>query len=565
MLANKTESLANTRNNSHNQITIGQENDHFEQEADQIADQVVMSPNITAETIQMSGNDTFTPFASTSSNSASDLQMKCEACEGQKLRTSQVEHVGTQVNNSVHPDIEQKIKQCIGTGKSLDKAVEQEMVVKLGYNFDEIRIHDDKESYQLADVLHAKAFTFGNDIFFGKGYYNPYTETGHYLLVHELVHTLQQYSSQVEIIQRAEVDDRSCINIFGGQANDGMDMINKMVNKRLDDIRKEIPKWHTDNPNITEDQIKDLFLERVWIEIAGGNSRGGVSKIERNLKNHQFKDAYLTPTQLTFNQTKYEGVGGNVFSINVGQLSEVMNIQGTCVGTDKLGHFFAEGFIYYEMLDQKKSVEEAGRYMELRAAGIESTGVYSNADLLANEAGLKFYNKLSKDIHRYEFNIAHYFDQNWNESINPNYYRSDIGPKVWENLLTGRWIGQIDLGGIPLSNNIDIIDLAQYGSGSITGNYSLGTSPGKKGLINGSINYNVRSISGDFEGWRIHKTDFAESEVIVGISIDFSWSDVIQNTSGHGTIRSKNEMELEGTWGFDKSTDDGGLINLKKV
>lgn len=41
--------------------------------------------------------------------------------------------------------------------------------------------------------MNAKAFTFGKNIYFNKGYYNPSSFSGKYLLAHELTHVAQQY------------------------------------------------------------------------------------------------------------------------------------------------------------------------------------------------------------------------------------------------------------------------------------------------------------------------------------------------------------------------------------
>src|SRR5437868_5127115 len=41
-------------------------------------------------------------------------------------------------------------------------------------------------------ILGARAFTFGNDIFFGAGHYAPAKTEGRFLLAHELVHVRQQ-------------------------------------------------------------------------------------------------------------------------------------------------------------------------------------------------------------------------------------------------------------------------------------------------------------------------------------------------------------------------------------
>lgn len=57
-----------------------------------------------------------------------------------------------------------------------------------------VRVHRDAESAGLARAVGARAFTVGQDIFFGAGEYRPHTGDGSRLLVHELVHTTQSPS-----------------------------------------------------------------------------------------------------------------------------------------------------------------------------------------------------------------------------------------------------------------------------------------------------------------------------------------------------------------------------------
>jgi alpha-L-arabinofuranosidase len=54
-------------------------------------------------------------------------------------------------------------------------------------------------------LLNSRAFTFGNDIYFDKGKYNPNTNKGMHLLAHELAHVIQQADRiQTKIIQKSE-------------------------------------------------------------------------------------------------------------------------------------------------------------------------------------------------------------------------------------------------------------------------------------------------------------------------------------------------------------------------
>ena len=84
---------------------------------------------------------------------------------------------------------------CKGTnqhnfmGQPVPATVRKQMESSFGHDFSNVRIHTDSPK---ADKLGAKAYTYGNDIFFAKGQYHPGTANGKKLLAHELAHVVQQ-------------------------------------------------------------------------------------------------------------------------------------------------------------------------------------------------------------------------------------------------------------------------------------------------------------------------------------------------------------------------------------
>lgn len=90
-------------------------------------------------------------------------------------------------------------------------------------------------------------------------------------------------------------------------------------------------------------------------------------------------------------------------------LSATVKLFGAEFGIDKLEHFFQQGHQYYEIereeLAKGKMPTEAeqkaiswGKKTERTYFGTFSSGVYSNADLYANYAGMKFYNGLTHPL-----------------------------------------------------------------------------------------------------------------------------------------------------------------------
>ncbi|RAQ97512.1 eCIS core domain-containing protein [Thermogemmatispora tikiterensis] len=87
---------------------------------------------------------------------------------------------------------EQEIQTATSTEESLDAATRAFMEPRFGHDFSQVRIHTDEEAAEAAQALNARAYTVGQDIFFGPGAYAPQTDEGRHLLAHELTHTLQQ-------------------------------------------------------------------------------------------------------------------------------------------------------------------------------------------------------------------------------------------------------------------------------------------------------------------------------------------------------------------------------------
>jgi hypothetical protein len=66
----------------------------------------------------------------------------------------------------------------------------------MGFDFGQVRIHKDNEAARMNQQLGARAFTYGRDIYFGAGQYNPRLAEGRRLIAHELTHVVQQGGEQ---------------------------------------------------------------------------------------------------------------------------------------------------------------------------------------------------------------------------------------------------------------------------------------------------------------------------------------------------------------------------------
>lgn len=79
-----------------------------------------------------------------------------------------------------------------GASQSLDASSRNLFEPRFGHDFSGVRIHTDERAAASASSLNAKAYTYGRDIVFGAGQYNPHSAQGQRLLAHELTHVVQQ-------------------------------------------------------------------------------------------------------------------------------------------------------------------------------------------------------------------------------------------------------------------------------------------------------------------------------------------------------------------------------------
>jgi len=102
-------------------------------------------------------------------------------------------------NDSKQSEIETKITSASG-GHHLNSSTNKSMSERIGYDFSNVKIHNDSNSRNLAESVNARAFTYGNDVYFGKNE----SESDEKVLAHELVHVVQQNDDHIQrkIIQR---------------------------------------------------------------------------------------------------------------------------------------------------------------------------------------------------------------------------------------------------------------------------------------------------------------------------------------------------------------------------
>jgi uncharacterized protein DUF4157 len=79
-----------------------------------------------------------------------------------------------------------------GAGQALDAPTLHFMESRFGQDFGHVRVHTDENAGASAQTLGAAAYTVGQHIMFGSGWYAPSTSKGQHVLAHELAHVVQQ-------------------------------------------------------------------------------------------------------------------------------------------------------------------------------------------------------------------------------------------------------------------------------------------------------------------------------------------------------------------------------------
>ena len=164
--------------NIQTKLKVSQPGDVYEQEADRIAEQVMK-------------------ISDSESYDYTRVDRKCKSCqeeEENQLKISRKEN--SYANSTNKPRISEGAEDISNTlsqsGSPLDSYTREFMESRFGYDFGNVRIHNDRYSAESTRSINALAYTVGNDVVFGEGAYSPATFEGRTLLAHELTHVIQQ-------------------------------------------------------------------------------------------------------------------------------------------------------------------------------------------------------------------------------------------------------------------------------------------------------------------------------------------------------------------------------------
>ncbi|AQR73127.1 DUF4157 domain-containing protein [Sphingomonas sp. LM7] len=135
--------------------------------------------------------------------------------------------------DQVSPELTAEIKSQVGGGRPLSSDTRSFLEPRFKANFAGVRVHTGGKAENLSTRLGARAFTYGKDIFFNAGAYQPDGPEGMELLAHELTHTIQQQEVvQRDVIQREAVvvQQRSEPQVQRGVISEALDWIADKAN-----------------------------------------------------------------------------------------------------------------------------------------------------------------------------------------------------------------------------------------------------------------------------------------------------------------------------------------------
>ena len=277
-------------------LTVSPPNDIHEQEADSVADKVVMAMNAQAPrqeepeeemamTKSMAGiqrqEEPEEELAMTRSRSErqskEDTEEEISATipmsgiprqeepEEELAMTNSMPEIQRQeepeeemaMTGSVSDQLEASINAASGKGQSLSANIRKPMERIIGADFSSVHVHKDSEADMLSKQLNAKAFTSGKDIFFREGEYNSESNSGRKLIAHELTHVVQQGGASVlrkpVMVEEAEgKEEKTTLENNADLQGDSLDRIQRRkTSKRVrDQIEWGRSKAHSDAGSI---------------------------------------------------------------------------------------------------------------------------------------------------------------------------------------------------------------------------------------------------------------------------------------------------------------------------
>lgn len=194
-------------------LTVGAAHDPYEEEADQVADQIMTMPEPAAPDSPVAAKGTPHPLQRKLEEEEEDLSIGSVAPaitpvtqrspqEDEELQTKRESAADS---FEAGADFESRLSATRSGGTPLPAEVRAFMEPRFDADFSGVRIHTTGEAAQLNREVSAQAFTQGQDIYLGEGKSDLTSSEGKHLLAHELTHVVQQGGAVARkpVVQRA--------------------------------------------------------------------------------------------------------------------------------------------------------------------------------------------------------------------------------------------------------------------------------------------------------------------------------------------------------------------------
>jgi hypothetical protein len=235
-------------------FTVGPPGDACEREADRVADEVMRMPEPVGRVQRACAEceEEMQRSPLQASPSCEHIQRLCPECQEEMQRQPAPDPEEDEAKMlraketpgqipEVTPDLESRIAALQGSGQPLPSSDRAFFEPRFGRDFGAVRIHSGLEAADLAQRVHARAFTVGKSVLLGRGEDRPGTEAGRLLLAHELTHVVQQGSeastgsADAATLQRDEVECESFSPVGDAEAQR---LIDNALSSSENDLRE---------------------------------------------------------------------------------------------------------------------------------------------------------------------------------------------------------------------------------------------------------------------------------------------------------------------------------------
>lgn len=240
--------------------------------------------------------------------------------------------------------------------------------------------------------------------------------------------------------QSAEVD-----NYYVYDANELADITDELNRYYNEVLRKTVAEWspkkRANSKRFLKEFYKNIEQTALWSKAKFMIKENKLSHTDKEVE-HIYKGAPMRYGPL----------------VKLSQSTFNIRLNGVTMGVDKIGHFLDGGFLYYTIYQRDGDEDRAVRFSlwtEQTFFGKWTTGVFSNADLVANYEGMRFYRSIVEDDivpgkkativfdshgrpifqEEHPIDLRHHVTEFWNEAILPSLFTKGMTKYVKKKLL----------------------------------------------------------------------------------------------------------------------------------